>query len=648
MSTCRAVSLTRSSRPRTSSRTPIGTSHSAVVRVDRAEVLQEQQRDALGGAVQPGHHVGVAGVRPHRAGDPADGVEVERVEVDHRAVPVADGGGDGAQQRVVVRAAPGEQHQQRVPGRSSDAEAQQREGRLVGQVGVVDDQHARAVAGGRGQPQRVPHRPEEPGLLAGSGIARGGLAHGAEQAGHVVARRRGRARRGRRGPGRAAPAAGRAPARRPGRTRPGTRARPAPRRRRRVPRPRAPRPAGSSRCPPRRGRAPPARRRAPGRAPRAAGPARRRDRRTAPAAGCGDGPGVRVGGGAAAVEVVPALTASYSAVVSCSGGTPSSRDRVRTHSRYWCRAPARSPVPASSRIVAWWAGSCSGSSASHRRATRSAPVRSPAASRSADSRARTATSSCRTVCASPSTQVSNPGASRTTKPSSSSPPAASAASSNLLCAASPRNRSTSTSSPGASATWSRPATTASGPRAERRVDSVRRSAPRAWARSWSGQSRSATASRGRGFSDSASRARTATALRVSNRTGAPSRSTRGGPSSRIPITAHLVTDGRLRPPAVTMRSRNDSGTQVRHRRAIGAAGGSRCEPGRTRSILVRTAHRSTDASEGRTWTHAPSTAGAVTPGPRGRCVAACGSCSCSRPSSTPWCADAPRRACWSG
>ena len=55
------------------------------------------------------------------------------------------------------------------------------------------------------------------------------------------------------------------------------------------------------------------------------------------------------------------------------------------------------------------------------------------------------------------------------------------------------------------------------------------------------------------------------------RTGAPSRSTRGGPSSRIPITAHLVTDGRLRPPAVTMGSRNDSGTQVRHRRAIGAA-----------------------------------------------------------------------------
>ncbi len=88
--------------------------------------------------------------------------------------------------------------------------------------------------------------------------------------------------------------------------------------------------------------------------------------------GLGAGSGVRADGGAAAVAVVPALTASYSAVVSCSGGTPSSRDRVRTHSRYWCRAPARSPVPASSRIVAWWAGSCSGSSASHRRATRSA------------------------------------------------------------------------------------------------------------------------------------------------------------------------------------------------------------------------------------------------------------------------------------
>ena len=55
--------------------------------------------------------------------------------------------------------------------------------------------------------------------------------------------------------------------------------------------------------------------------------------------------------------------------------TPSSRSRIRTQLRYWRRAAARWSVQAYSRIRVWCAGSCSGSSASQRRALRRADPR---------------------------------------------------------------------------------------------------------------------------------------------------------------------------------------------------------------------------------------------------------------------------------
>ena len=80
-------------------------------------------------------------------------------------------------------------------------------------------------------------------------------------------------------------------------------------------------------------------------------------------------------------------------------------------------------------------------------------------------------------------------------------------------------------------TRSRVVSSCSSPMAWRRVESVRRSAPRACAVSWSGHRSSASASRAWARSASARYASSAVALRVSNETGAPSRTTRGGPSS---------------------------------------------------------------------------------------------------------------------
>ena len=68
----------------------------------------------------------------------------------------------------------------------------------------------------------------------------------------------------------------------------------------------------------------------------------------------------------------PSLTASYRALVSGSGRTPSSWSSTRTQLRYWASASARWPVTAYSRISARWAGSCSGSRASRRWAGASA------------------------------------------------------------------------------------------------------------------------------------------------------------------------------------------------------------------------------------------------------------------------------------
>ncbi len=65
---------------------------------------------------------------------------------------------------------------------------------------------------------------------------------------------------------------------------------------------------------------------------------------------------------------LPSFTWSYRLAVSSSGVTPSSSLSVRTQWRYCASAAARSPFQAYRRISSRWAGSCSGSTSSHRRA----------------------------------------------------------------------------------------------------------------------------------------------------------------------------------------------------------------------------------------------------------------------------------------
>ena len=73
-------------------------------------------------------------------------------------------------------------------------------------------------------------------------------------------------------------------------------------------------------------------------------------------------------GPAVPVDSVPSRTASYSSVVSCSGGTPSSRSSNATRERYRPIAPARSPERAMSSMSRRCPVSSSGSSSTRRRA----------------------------------------------------------------------------------------------------------------------------------------------------------------------------------------------------------------------------------------------------------------------------------------
>ena len=148
--------------------------------------------------------------------------------------------------------------------------------------------------------------------------------------------------------------------------------------------------------------------------------------------------------------------------------------------------------------------------------------------------ARAAEPSASNIC-----QSSNSGLSRSENPSRNSPAntvtARSRSSAGAASPASARNRATSVSRPSPTRSWivSPAVSIHSFPIALRRVQSVRRSAPRARSESWPGHKSPQSESRDRGRSASARSASSAIALRVSKDTGSPSRRTAGAPSRQI-------------------------------------------------------------------------------------------------------------------
>ena len=191
--------------------------------------------------------------------------------------------------------------------------------------------------------------------------------------------------------------------------------------------------------------------------------------------------------------------ASYRAVVSASGSTPSSRSRTATHARYWRTAPARSPAAARSSIRRTCADSSSGSRSIRRPAAAIAPARSPSPSSASMSRSSTRPTVRSTDAARAARQSSNSGLSRSVNPAMNGPRAnlaAAARSAGFPEAPSVSSRPTSTSwCAGTSATCCRSTRRTSGPTAPRSTDSVRRRAPRAEASSASGHRSAASSSR---------------------------------------------------------------------------------------------------------------------------------------------------------
>ena len=120
----------------------------------------------------------------------------------------------------------------------------------------------------------------------------------------------------------------------------------------------------------------------------------------------------RAGGGPSR----PARTSSYSRVVSGSGRTARSRSSTRTSDRYCRMAAERWPVQPCSRMIAWWAGSCRGSSCSQRRACPVARSRSPSAMHAATSRCSPRASDCRSPSLTETCHSSKSGQPRKTKP----------------------------------------------------------------------------------------------------------------------------------------------------------------------------------------------------------------------------------------
>ena len=288
-------------------------------------------------------------------------------------------------------------------------------------------------------------------------------------------------------------------------------------------------------------RAPSAPRR-PGRSPRAAQRrqlGRPADQRPVEGGHLVSGPGRESQSAAAAVgsggaASLPARTSSYSWVVSGNGRTARSLSSTCTSDRYCRMAADRCPVHSYSLIIAWWAGSCSWSSCSQRRACPIARSSSPAATQAATSRCRPLASSCFSSSRTDACQSSKSGQSRTVKPARKSSryrptPRSSAAASLRVSRVSNSRTSTSTAA-GTSPTVVRVIARA-GPTAAAATDRVRLSDPRALASSASGHSRSATCSLVCSRPVTASSASSAMAFLVSNVTGAPSRLTTGGPSN---------------------------------------------------------------------------------------------------------------------
>ena len=294
-STWRPVSLTGSRRASSSSRAPCG-QRPVGVGAERVEVLDEQERQALGLLVEAPRELG-RGVGDRRAEQLADLVLAQPVQPD-----------DG-RRRPPQRRARGQQHEQAAPAEPAQPVGEQAERGLVGPLDVVDHQQPRDRPG-RGGGERLPHAVEEP-RLRGRPVerrGRGGAEVGQQprrlaqravaDAGRPTSRRRA-----------AAAAAPRPPAR--------TRARPPPRRRgRRAPRRparartrRAPRPAASCRSPPRPPAAPRRRRRRCRRRRRAAPPIRGRGRPAARAAAARP-ERARPAPSVAGVSSVPSLIAS--------------------------------------------------------------------------------------------------------------------------------------------------------------------------------------------------------------------------------------------------------------------------------------------------------------------------------------------------
>ena len=120
--------------------------------VERAKVLDEQERHALGLFVQPPPQAGLR-VGPRGPEQLADIVCSQPREPSHRAVPGALGLGDDPPHGVLVRRAPREHDEQRASREAAQAVAEQAERRVVGPVRVVDEQDPRR----RGRGERVPH-----------------------------------------------------------------------------------------------------------------------------------------------------------------------------------------------------------------------------------------------------------------------------------------------------------------------------------------------------------------------------------------------------------------------------------------------------------------------------------------------------------
>src|SRR6266545_2938615 len=250
-----------------------------------------------------------------------------------------------------------------------------------------------------------------------------------------------------------------------------------------------------------------------------------------PTSGDRDSGATAAGGGAGRSRSAwPCLIVWYSAVVSSSGATPSSRSSTRTHARYWRSAAPRCPLQAYSRMSCRWAGSWRGSRASHRWPSAIASCQRPAVACTSTSRSSTPASSRRRLSAWRRCQSSKPSASRSAKPARKSPRWSAAASRNGARQAGQVSASGWPCAPhSASSAWKRARSNHRSARSRAMLvrsvasqpprspllsaDSVRRSAARACASSYSGHSSRAIA------------------LRVSTSTAAPSSSRRGGPST---------------------------------------------------------------------------------------------------------------------